>query len=187
MVRIAHVEYPEFKLFWNINNKMVLLVYHFDKNENDEEFFEDQEVRLDLGFFPKQNTKIRFKSIGWNNNSRGGEVFVQFPDVLPDQIYEEEIDLEDRREVQGMMFSANEGVPLKEIDTLKAPGRFGKQSDNRIVELELGYMDTQKDYFTLIVNARRGVDPDYDEGLDRSNNLNNISVILEMIHDSQYN
>jgi len=169
---------------------MVLLVYHFDKNEKDEQHFEDEPIRLDLGFFPKQNTKIRFKSIGWNNNSRGGEVFAEFPDVLPDFIYEEEIDEESRREVKGIMFSAREGIPADTFDggVFQAPGRYEKQCDNRVVDIELGYMDTQKDFFTVVINGRRGIDPDFDEtALFRVNNLNNVSIILEMIHDSQFN
>jgi len=158
---------------------MVLLIYHFDKNDNALETFFDEPMRLDLGYFPKKNTRITLKMLGWNNNTKGGNVFIEFPDVVPYQIEHEHLDYTDNVEVPGLLFQTQTGQ--FRIFLQQARGRWYQMSDNRDLDLDLGVMDTQKDYFTIKVNARRALDT-----ADLSA-LNNISVVLEMHSNHIFN
>jgi hypothetical protein len=154
----------------------MLLVYHFDKNDSPIESFKNQELRLNLGFFPKQNTYIKLKMVGYANDTEGGIVYMRFPDLIDGELEEEIGDFADIFEIPGLAVEADEGG-FK--DDEEGTGRFYDQTDTRIFNLDLGRMDTQKDYFRIIVNARRGTDADQDRM-----NLNNFSCVLEMSHGS---
>jgi hypothetical protein len=154
----------------------MLLVYHIDKNDNQIEEFKDEELRMELGFFPKQNTHVKLKMVGFSNDTEGGIVYMNFPDLIGGELEEEIGDFTDAFEVPGLAIGADEGGFL---GGAAGTGRFYDQSDTRIFNLDLGRMDTQKDYFRIIVNARRGTDFDKPRI-----NLNNFSCILEMSHGS---
>jgi hypothetical protein len=157
----------------------MLLVYHFDKNDSELENFLNEEVRLDLGFFPKPNTHIRLRMLGFSNNAQGGNVYLQFPDLKPQQLETELVDLTNRHELNGLAFCANAGSFLgvsKNALENKGFGSFFQQMQNLDLDLHLGEMDTQKDFFRIIVNSRRTA--------TNLANLNNISIVLEMHHGS---
>ena len=155
----------------------MLLVYHIDKNDNQIEEFNDEELRLELGFFPSQNTHVKLKMVGFSNDTQGGIVYMNFPDLISGELEGEIGDFSDIFEVPGLAIASDEGGFVGAI--LPGSGRFYDQSDTRIFNLDLGRMDTQKDYFRIIVNARRGTDFNTDRI-----NLNNFSCILEMSHGS---
>ena len=167
----------------------MLYILHSDKNDTQREFFIDEELRIDLGKFPTQNTHIRLRMVGWNSNDQDADVHLSFPDLAP-QYYEEElIDATDAYEVLGVVFSATEGSLWGDNRTKDGNdvisnnqggvSSFGRGSDTRIVDLHLGKMDTQKDYFRVIVNARRASRVN-----THKNTLNNVSVVLEVHHGS---
>jgi len=151
----------------------MLLVYHIDKNESAIENFLDEELRLNLGFFPKQNTRVKLKMVGFSNDTEGGIVYLRFPDLISGELSEENEDFTNVFSAPGIAIGADEG-DFNGIDI--DLGRYGGQSDTRVFDLDLGRMDTQKDYFTVVVNARRGSN---DLGFDRIN-LNNFSCVLTM-------
>jgi len=155
---------------------MVLLVFHHDKNDSAFASFYQQELRVDLGFFPKKNTNIILKQVGWYNHDEGTAIHLSFPDLSPQYLQEERVDESDFWEVPGLTFHADGGCGL---GIAQYPtGRWIRSSSHRDVNLHLGVMDTQKDFFTIIVNSRRAVD---DEDNPDLNSLNNITVVIEMI------
>ena len=167
----------------------MLYILHFDKNESEVENYFDEEMRIDLGKFPDANTHVRLRMVGWNTNSLDGDLHLSFPDLQPNYFNEEFIDAANEHEVRGMLFSNTEGS-LWGITSSKDAndvinnnntgwGAFGKSSENRYVDLHLGRLDSQKDYFRVIVNARRAR-PNQSVG----NQLNNVSVLLEVHHGS---
>ena len=165
----------------------MLYILHFDKNDVHGEIFIDEEMRLDLGRFPSQNTHIRLRMVGWNSNQKDADIHLSFPDLSPQYFEEEEIDAVDEQEVKGMLFSAEEGSLWGDFRTKTGEvldsgrggrGAYGRASDNRVLDLHLGTLDTQKDYFRVIVNARRG------STNINFNGLNNVSILLEVHHGS---
>jgi len=163
----------------------MLLIFHYDKNDNESEEFTEQEIRLDLGFFPKRGSRVRLRMLGFNSNQRGGNVFVRFPDLKLQYLEEELIDFgsEAGQGMPGIMFSAQQGGFMndtKDVNTEDGIGTYFSASDNRIMDLDLGDMDTQKDYFRILVSGRRADNP---SALGK-NNLNNFSATLEMVHQS---
>lgn len=155
----------------------MLLIYHFDKNDAESANFDNQEVRLDLGYFPDKNTHIRMRMIGWNNNGEGGTIHLDFPDLRPQYLEREAAELAtDTSNFEGFMFNADEGSLVNNTKNQLAEngqGRLHRQSHNMDVDLHLGLMDHQKDFFRVIVRAP-----------DLSGNLNNFSMVLEMHHGS---
>ena len=150
----------------------MLLVYHIDKNDSSIENFLDEELRLNLGFFPKQNTRVKLKMVGFSNDTEGGIVYLRFPDLISDEISEVNSVFSSVFSAPGIAIGADEG----DFNGVASEyGRFARQSDTRVFDLDLGRMDTQKDYFTVTVNARRGKDSGYDRF-----NLNNFSCVLTM-------
>lgn len=148
---------------------MVLLVYHYDKNNSHSEHFFNVEVRLDLGFYPKKNTRIKLRSLGYNINALGGSCHLSFPDI---NVYDIENELQDEAniwEMPGMHFVTEQGIKRSTYGT----GRFQETSTQITLNLDLGEMDTTKDFFTVIVNGRRSIGA-------TSDNLNNVSIVLEM-------
>jgi hypothetical protein len=163
----------------------MLLIFHYDKNDNESEEFTEQEIRLDLGFFPKPGSRLRLRMIGFNNNQRGGNIFIRFPDLKSRYLEEELIDFgsEVGQGVPGIMFSAQQGGFMndaKDNDLEDGFGTYFSSSDNRILDLDLGDMDTQKDFFRMVVSGRRANNP----SVGGTNNLNNFSATLEMVHQS---
>lgn len=157
----------------------MLLLFHYDKNDTENEDFIEQEVRLDLGFTPSKGTRIRLRMIGFNNNNRGGQIYVRFPDLHPgykdDTILDEGIG----QTMNGIAFATQQGGFLndgKNVATNDGYGTFFSSSDTKVMDLDLGEMDTQKDFFRIIVNGRRGV--------ENNASLNNFSAVLEMHHNS---
>lgn len=158
----------------------MLLVFHFDKNDSEIEEFLCQEIRMDLGFFPKKGTRLRLRSIGFNNNTRGGNLFVKFPDLASGYLEEEIIDTGLVQTLDGFMFSALQGGFMndtKNTATEDGFGAYNSSSDTRDLDLDLGEMDTQKDFFRIVVSGRLA--SKISSGF---NNLNNFSAILEMVH-----
>ena len=159
----------------------MLLVFHYDKNDNEIEEFTGQDIRLDLGFFPTPNTRIRLRMIGFNNNTRGGNVFVSFPDVASCHIRKEITDRgSPAQEMPGIMFTSREGSlfnSTKDVRLDDGVGTYFSTSDTKVLDLDLGDMDTQKDFFRIRVSGRRA--QEVAAGL---NNLNNFSAVLEMYH-----
>lgn len=154
---------------------MVLLVYKYDKNDSDTEQFLNVPVRLDLGFFPSKYTYIRLKQVGFYNEDLGGMVHLDFPDTLPEHISEEIIDESDVWETPGFIFSANYGENGR-----GGRGNYSSQSTHLDLNLPLGMMDTNKDFFTIVVNGRRGLDT------GTTNQLNSIYIVLEMSHHNRH-
>ena len=153
---------------------MVLLIYHFDKNNSDTEEFTNQLIRLDLGFFPSKDTYIKLRQVGFSCNTRGGTVHIEFPDTLPQYIEEEKIDASDLWEKPGFDFICNYGENGE-----AGSGEYIGQSTHLDLNLNLGTMDTQKDFFSVIVNGRRASSTGQD-------NLNSISLVLEMSHHNRH-
>lgn len=155
---------------------MVLLIYHFDKFDNREQFFDSQEIRLDLGFYPKSNTYIKLRQLGYCVNNRGGMIHLDFPDVEGYNVTKEEIDEYDGWEMKGLVFSnrTGENASLKE-------GQYNGCSEHYDLNINLGTMDTQKDYFSVIVNGRRAA-----EGGGTDNRLASVSIVLEMSHHNRH-
>jgi len=153
---------------------MVLLVYHFDKNNSLIEEFLNQPIRLDLGFFPKQNTYIKLRQVGFSCNARGGTMHVDFPDCLPSFISEEKLDFSDTWEKPGFDFICNYGE-----NGISGAGNYEGQSTHIDTNLNLGNMDTQKDFFTVVVNGRRATE-------NQSTNLNSVSFVFEMSHQNRH-
>jgi hypothetical protein len=153
---------------------MVLLIYHYDKHNTNEEQFLNQEIRLDLGFFPKPNTYVKLRQLGFSCNSRGGSVHLSFPDTHTDNVSYEEIDKVNIWEMEGFVFSARYGENDEN-------GAYLGSSDHYDLNLNLGVMDTQKDFFTIIVNGRRA-----DVESTTLNNLSSISIVLEMSHHNHH-
>lgn len=156
---------------------MVLLILHYDQNDVSPSPFYDTDVRLDFGFFPKQNTRMKLKSVGYNVNSEGGTVYLGFPDVLSHSLSNVELDLTEVWETPGFRFSTEVG----QKSGLEGRARYVQSSNNIDLDIDLGFVDTQKDYFTIKVNGRRAV-----EGGGALNALNNITIVLEMVmaHES---
>jgi len=154
---------------------MVLLIYHFDKHDTNTEIFDNQPIRLDLGFFPKQNTYIKLRQVGYCVNTRGGNVHLSFPDILTESVTNEEIDESYVWEVKGITLSNNSGE-----NGFPNEGNYDSCSEHTDLNLNLGTMDTQKDFFTVIVNGRRAVDG------GTSNNLSGVSIVLEMSHHNRH-
>lgn len=155
---------------------MVLLIYHFDKNNAATEWFTNETLRLDLGFFPKQNTYIKLRQVSFSTKSRGGTLHLDFPDVESSFLTTEKHDYSDRWENRGMIFIAKQGE-----FGLGGDGDFSACSDHLDMNLNLGEMDTQKDSFTIIVNGRRGVDSQ-----GSVNYLSNVSLVFEMSHHNRH-
>jgi len=153
---------------------MVLLIYHYDKSLADETFT-NVVARLDLGFFPKEHTYLRFKQIGFSTETlgTGGTVNVEFPDMLPSHSETERIDKTDLWESPGFVFSARRG------EQARATGRFDAISEHYDLNLDLGPMDPQKDYVSIIINGRRAAQE------SSKNNLGSISIVLEMQHHNR--
>jgi hypothetical protein len=156
---------------------MVLLVYHFDKNDLIDESFSNQAIRLDLGFYPKANSRLKLKSVGFNVNTEGGTVYIAFPDLLDYYWSEETIDETNAWEMPGIQFSTFQGIKRSP----EGFARFSNSSNQIDMDLDLGVMDTQKDYFTVVVNGQRAETEVTDPSL---NALNNISVVIEMVENS---
>lgn len=167
----------------------MLYILHFDKNDDEDERFNGEEMRIDLGAFPKQNTHIRLRMVGFNTNQKSGDVHIRFPDLEPQYMEEEIIDETDSQEIKGIVIQACEGSIWGDNrprqannvlrDTSGGLGNFSRSSDNRVFDLHLGRLDTQKDYFRVIVNARKARDDNVN-----LNTLNNVSVVLEVHHGS---
>jgi hypothetical protein len=153
---------------------MVLLVYHYDKNDSSSEDFFNVEARLDLGFYPKKNTRVKLRSVGFSVNALGGSCHLSFPDI---NVYDIENELQDETnlwELPGIHFVSEQGIKRSAYGT----GRFQESSQQISLNLDLGEMDSTKDFFTVIINGRRAVG-------GSSDNLNNVSIVLEM--DSIHN
>lgn len=150
----------------------MLLVYHFDSKSDAFRRIENYPLKMELGFFPKKTARLALRMVGWAVDKVGGPLYLEFPDVRPRYIEEEFIDAADEWELPGVAFETGSGSLLTH-----ANAQFAKSSDTEIVNLDLGFMDPQKDFFTVVINARYG-NP---EGSD-IDNLNNISLVFEM-HD----
>jgi hypothetical protein len=116
--------------------------------------------------------------IGYNNNREGGVLHLDFPDLKP-QYHEKEIgDFTNTQEIGGIMFGNEEGGftnSIKNSLSENGQGRFHRSSQNFDLDLHLGQMDTQKDFFRVFVNGRRAA---------VNGDLNNFSMVLEMHHGS---
>jgi hypothetical protein len=148
---------------------MVLLVYHFDKNNAASQQFSNEEARLELGFYPKKNTRVKLRTLGFNVNSLGGACHLSFPDINVYDMEIEEIDATDTWELQGLHFVTEQGIKR----TPYGGGRFQESCQQLSLNLDLGEMDTSKDFFRIIINGRRAAGGTAD-------NMNNISIVLEM-------
>ena len=161
----------------------MLLVYHVDKNDTHIEDFFNEELRLELGFFPRQNTRVKLKLVGFSNDTEGGIVYMRFPDLIGGDMEEVLGDYTDAYEVPGLAIGADEGSFVDGNGAIMASnyGRYASQTDTRIFDLDLGRVDTQKDYFRVVVDARRGTDKPPSGSVPTPRiNLNNFSCILEM-------
>lgn len=155
---------------------MVLLIYHYDKHNSNSEQFLNQEIRLDLGFYPKANTYIKLRQLAYSVNSKGGRIHLNFPDLIDNSLTVEEKDASNLWEMEGIVFSNRTG----EYDNA-GTGDYDSSSDHYDLNLNLGIMDTQKDYFSIIVNGRRA-----DVESSTLNNLSSITIVLEMSHHNRH-
>lgn len=158
----------------------MLLVYHFDKNDALNEDFFNETMRLELGFFPKRNTKAILKMVGFSNDLEGGIVFLNFPDLTSQSIEHEVSDYVDEWEIPGVALSTDHGgFSPGAVFYDGGSGRFSNTSECRALNLELGELDTQKDFFSVKVNSRRASKDQFEDRV----NLNNISIVIE-IHEA---
>lgn len=155
----------------------MLLIFHSDKNDTSIESFLDEEIRVQLRNFPKPNTWVKLRMVGYSNETEGGPVYLSFPDLLPNEILEEEKNFGDAFLQPGVISLAPDEGGFANAAS-RGQGRFTHQADNRDMDLMLGRMDPQKDTFRVVVDARRGRD------VQGKTNLNNFSCVLEMIHGS---
>lgn len=157
----------------------MLLIFHSDKNDSSVESFLDEKITVQLKNFPKPNTWVKLRMVGYSNETEGGPVYLSFPDLLPNEILEKDNSFSDAWLQPGVISLApDEGGFHFAESKPGGQGRFTHQSDNRDLDLMLGRMDPQKDTFSVLVDARRGFD-----AFGRTN-LNNFSCVLEMIHGS---
>jgi hypothetical protein len=150
----------------------MLIVYHYDSKTDAFRRIQNLPLKLQLGFFPKKTARIALKMVSWAVDKTGGPVYLEFPDVRPRHIEEEIIDAADAWELPGFGFETGTGAFLSH-----GVAQLEKSSDTVALDLDLGFMDPQKDFFTVIVNSRFG-NP---EATD-IDNLNNLSLVFEM-HD----
>ena len=149
----------------------MLLIYHFDSETKAVRRHNNKELRLELGFFPKPTSRISLRMIGFASDHANEQLHLEFPDVKPLSLERESVDATDEWELPGLGFDMTHG-PLS-----KGRGSFTRGSQTRVVDLDLGYMDPQKDFFRVIINARYAVLE------NTTDNLNNVSLVFE-VHDA---
>jgi len=154
----------------------MLLVYHLD-SETDQLRIISKEMRLQLGFFPKATQRLALKMVGFANDSFdvAGDsgcavIYLEFPDlktVIETSVLDETI----QRNVPGLGFEAQYGQPA----SLVGKGDYYRAATTIACDLDLGFMDPQRDYFSVVLSSRfaRDLGEDY---------LNNVSLVFEM-HD----
>lgn len=152
----------------------MLLVYHFDKPPFTDSAFDNEEMRLQLGFFPKENTHLIFKMASCSTFNEMNTAHLEFPDLRKEALEQHIGDYADLWELPGLVLHGDE----EGFSGIYGRGRYTRSTGNQVMDLDLGFMDTQKDYFTVIVNGRRA------KAGETKNNLNNISLIFEMRHAS---
>ena len=130
-------------------------------------------LRLELGFFPKKSMRITLKMVGFTSDKNGGSLYLRFPDVKPSYLEEEIIDVVDGWELPGIALEAQYGV----LGSTLGRGAYDKTSTTQVFDLDLGFMDVQKDYFSVMLNSRFGT------GVGgTADNFNNASIVFE-VHD----
>ena len=154
----------------------MLLLYTLDKNDttSNEKFYKDV-MRIDFEHNLPIGTRAKLRMIGFNSDGYGNQVFLQFPDLLSNELEMVTGDFVEEWKVPGIAFVSDSGSMRDEIGT----GRFDASSDMRALDLDLGRVDHNKSYFSIIVDARRAVR----DNIDRTH-LNNVTVVIEMMHDS---
>lgn len=157
----------------------MLLIYTFDKNSSFLETFQNEEMRINFGFKPKKNTRVKLRMISFSNQNEGSQIFLNFPDLIPGEIEEEIGDFTYVWEIPGLAFQGAYGGAVKNINAAAHYGRWTNNSDTLPLDIDLGRIDHTKDYFTVVVNARRATDAH----LSRME-LGNIQVVIEMNEES---
>lgn len=160
----------------------MLLIFHADKNDTASEVFFDEELSIEFQEEFGENVWVKLKMVGYSNEDEGGPVYLDFPDLLSNQIEEEEVksSVELFSQPGVLSLAPNEGVFYKASGAQVGYGRFYGQSDNVDLDLMLGRVHPDRNKFRIIVNARRGNDL-----YPTRNSLNNISCVLELVHGSE--
>ena len=151
----------------------MLLIYHLDAAPDVQREIYNKELRLELGFFPKATQRITLKMVGFAHDKDDAYQFLQFPDVRTTHFDEEKIDAASQWDIPGIGFSAQYGQP----DSTRGSGHHSRGATTIATDLDLGFMDPQKDYFRVIADTRFGIDDSIWPGW-----YNNISIVFE-VHD----
>lgn len=152
----------------------MLLIFHSDKNDSAEEEFFNEELRIDFKESFGDNVWVKLKSVGYNNETQGGMLYLDFPDLLENEIQETEKTYLDTFLQPGVISIApDEGSMMNASGNYH--GRFTQTSDNRDFNLVLGKIHPNKTFFRVVVNARRG-----NNEYSNKSTLNNFSCVLEI-------
>lgn len=151
----------------------MLLIYHFDTKSDTTRRITNRVLRLELGFFPKPTQRIILKMIGFAHDRTGSTMYFRFPDVRERFIEEEDVDAVDEWELPGLAVDAQFGQ-----NASLGRGEHATASTTEAFDLDLGFMDPQKDFFSVIVNSRFGTV--FEDNVQ--DNANNISLVFE-VHD----
>ncbi len=155
----------------------MLLIYHLD-SETDQLREIGKEIRLQLGFFPKSTQRLTLKMVGYANDSFdvAGDsgcalIYLEFPDLRSRYLETDVLDATIQRNVPGIGFEAQYGQPA----SLVGKGDYYRAATTHVTDLDLGFMDPQKDYFSVKISSRFARDENEDY-------LNNASLVFEL-HD----
>lgn len=151
----------------------MLLIYNLDAAPDAQREIYNKELRLELGFFPKATQRITLKMVGFSHDNEDAYQYLQFPDVRSTHLDEEEIDAAEGWKLPGIAFNAQYGQP----DSTLGSGHHRRGTTTIATDLDLGFMDPQKDYFRVISNTRLGIDDPAWAGW-----YNNLSLVFE-VHD----